>query len=129
MKVKVCNYWGVPNQFVIYTNEGKYFQSYESIIVFIPNDGTPVRLGSDWEYSRTTGKYRNLFLNETIAETRQKLKDGIYILDSTLTIGDKEKFNKVKKANSFLEEKVDLRDSNLNYLFKELESILKELTI
>lgn len=84
MKVKVSNYWDVPNQFVIRTEEGRYFQSYDSIIVFVPNDGSPIRLGKDWEYSTTTGKYRNKFLYETKKETQQKLLDGIYILDEEL---------------------------------------------
>ena len=33
-----------------------------------------------WDYSRTTGKYRNEFLGECIAETRAKIKSGEYIL-------------------------------------------------
>lgn len=34
-----------------------------------------------WDYYRTTGKYRNLFLGETKAETEKKIKAGIYALD------------------------------------------------
>ena len=33
-----------------------------------------------WDYSRTTGKYRNEFLGEGIAETRKKIKSGEYRL-------------------------------------------------
>ena len=33
-----------------------------------------------WNYSNTTGKYRNIFLNETIKDTRAKIKNGTYIL-------------------------------------------------
>jgi len=33
-----------------------------------------------WNYSNTTGKYRNIFLNETIKDTRAKIKSGTYIL-------------------------------------------------
>ena len=33
-----------------------------------------------WDYSVTTGKYRNQFLDEGIAETRKKIKEGVYIL-------------------------------------------------
>jgi hypothetical protein len=33
-----------------------------------------------WDYSRTTGKYRNLFLEESKAETESKIKKGIYKL-------------------------------------------------
>lgn len=82
-KIKVSNYWDVPNQFVIRTDEGTYFQSYDSIIALIDTSGK-VTLGEDWNYSKTTGKYRNKFLNETRKETEQKLKDGIYILDPSL---------------------------------------------
>jgi hypothetical protein len=33
-----------------------------------------------WNYSNTTGKYRNIFLNETIKDTRKKIKSGEYKL-------------------------------------------------
>ena len=33
-----------------------------------------------WNYSNTTGKYRNIFLNETITETKKKIKSGEYKL-------------------------------------------------
>ena len=70
----------VPNQFVIWTDEGKYFQSYRVIIAFIDNNGK-VFLDKDyWDYSRTTSKYRNIFLNETIKDTKKKIKSGEYIL-------------------------------------------------
>lgn len=67
----------VPNQFIIFTEDGEYFQSYRSIIAHKALDGT-VTLGRNWNYSVTTGKYRNEFLNEGIAETRRKLEQGIY---------------------------------------------------
>ena len=67
----------VPNQYLIHTPEGTYFQSYASIIVHKANDGT-ITLGKDWDYSRTTGKYRSIFLRENTAETRKKLNAGIY---------------------------------------------------
>jgi len=72
----------VPNQFKIYTNKGVYFQSYSSIIALIPNGiNKPIELDEYyWDYSRTTGKYRNDFLGEDIAETRRKIKEGVYKL-------------------------------------------------
>jgi len=82
-KIKVSNEWGVPNQFVIKTDEGVYFQSYESVIVFKPTEGMDYRIRLDetyWDYSKTTGKYRNLFLGETKSETEKKIKSGEYIL-------------------------------------------------
>ena len=70
----------VPNQFIISTNEGDYFQSYRSIIALRKNDGSIVLDNYYWDYSRTTGKYRNEFLMEGIKETRQKIASGEYQL-------------------------------------------------
>ena len=71
----------VKNQFEIITPEGKFFQSYNSIIVFIPNDGSKIKLDSKyWDYSKTTGKYRNQFLSEDKKVTEQKIKAGVYEL-------------------------------------------------
>ena len=70
----------VPNQFEISTSEGRYFQSYDSVIVFINNNGKVFLDENDWDYSRTTGKYRNIFLGEYIGETRKKIKTGEYEL-------------------------------------------------
>ena len=70
----------VPNQFKIWTDEGLYFQSYNSTIAFIPLEGPTVLDRKKWDYSRTTGKYRNLFLRETKKETEQKIKAGGYVL-------------------------------------------------
>ena len=70
----------VPNQFILRTDQGRYFQSYNSIIAFIPNEG-PAQLDAKyWDYSKTTGTYRNQFLNETKKETEAKIKAGTYIL-------------------------------------------------
>jgi len=69
------------NQFIIITPKGVYFQSYNSIIAFKPNDNRRTQLDSYyWDYSRTTGKYRNQFLNEGIAETRVKIERKEYLL-------------------------------------------------
>ena len=71
----------VANQFIIYTNKGTYFQSYSSIIAFIRKKDSKVFLDSYyWDYSRTTSKYRNEFLNEYTAETREKIKTKEYKL-------------------------------------------------
>jgi len=70
----------IANQFIIYGNNSDvYFQSYKSIIVKMNDD--EVQLDQKyWNYSNTTGKYRNIFLNETIKDTRAKIKNGTYIL-------------------------------------------------
>ena len=71
----------VPNQFRIWTDKGYYFQSYSSIIYFYCSKTNKKYLDSKtWDYSATTGKYRNQILREGIAETRKKIKSGEYIL-------------------------------------------------
>jgi hypothetical protein len=70
----------VKNQFIIITNEGAYFQSYKSVIAFKPNKGKVQLDKTYWDYSRTTGKYRNQFLCETKKETESKIQSGEYIL-------------------------------------------------
>lgn len=81
----------IPNQFII-TDITKdipgygilldcdVFQSYGSVIVI--KDLTD-RIFLDekyWDYSVTTGKYRNQFLGETKKETQKKIDSGEYIL-------------------------------------------------
>jgi len=70
----------VKNQFRIFTNEGCFFQSYSSIIAFKPFNGKTQLDVNKWDYSVTTGKYRNQFLNETKKETEAKIKNGTYLL-------------------------------------------------
>ena len=70
----------VANQFEIYGDNGeKYFQSYNSIIVKIANGKTYLDKNK-WDYSKTTGKYRNLFLGEDKKTTEAKIKSGEYLL-------------------------------------------------
>ena len=70
----------VANQFIINDDNGNtFFQSYSSVIVKL--NGDDVELDQKyWNYSNTTGKYRNIFLNETIKDTRKKIKSGEYKL-------------------------------------------------
>ena len=59
------------------------FQSYKSVIAVktVWQDRTDIELdGTYWNYSVTTGKYRNMFLNETKKETEAKIKSGEYKL-------------------------------------------------
>lgn len=78
MKAEQFN--GAKNQFIIYGEDGVYFQSYNSIIVFRPFNGKIQLDKYYWDYSKTTGKYRNLFLGETKKETQEKIDSGEYIL-------------------------------------------------
>lgn len=71
------------NQFKIYADDGSiFFQSYNSIIAVKKNG--KITLGKNWDYSKTTGKYRNIFLGETKAETQRKLNLGLYKYDENL---------------------------------------------
>ena len=69
----------VPNQFIITDNGDEYFQSYRSIIAK-KSEGKIYLDDYFWDYSTTTGKYRNEFLGEGIAETRKKIASGEYVL-------------------------------------------------
>ena len=70
----------VPNQYIIETMDGIYFQSYTSTIVYKPLNGKIKLDFKFWDYSKTTSKYRNKFLNETKEETEAKIKSGEYEL-------------------------------------------------
>jgi len=67
----------IPNQFIIYGKDYTLFQSYSSPIA-MRKDGV-IYIFRAWDYSVTTGKYRNQFLGETKKETLAKLKSGEYI--------------------------------------------------
>ena len=80
----------VPNQFIIRVKtqsdeqvafDRAYFQSYNSIIAMVDvKDDTAVLDATYWNYSRTTSKYRNIFLGESTAETQKKINTGEYKL-------------------------------------------------
>lgn len=70
----------VQNQYLIHTNEGIYFQSYNSTIAFMDTNRVVYLDAEKWNYSKTTGKYRSVFLNESIAETRAKISLGEHII-------------------------------------------------
>lgn len=83
----------IANQFIIREDENdlsgnsvEYFQSYDTIIAKrdMFRAGVSKRQvwldEKSWDYSKTTGKYRNMFLGETKKETEAKIKSGEYIL-------------------------------------------------
>lgn len=71
----------VANQFEIETDNGTYFQSYDSIIAKRMRMSGVIFLDENyWDYSTTTGKYRNIFLLENKKETQAKIDSGEYIL-------------------------------------------------
>lgn len=82
----------VANQFII-TEKGcgalgnfitrETFQSYDSVIVIKTQWKDEMEIELDeyyWNYSTTTGKYRNAFLGEDRKETEKKIKSGEYTL-------------------------------------------------
>ena len=84
--MKVYNMTGrngreIVNQFIIEGDDARYFQSYNSIIAKIEYGSGNVTLDENrWDYSRTTGKYRNIFLGESKMETYKKIRSGEYLL-------------------------------------------------
>jgi hypothetical protein len=77
----------IANQFIIMDvingDKYEYFQSYDTIIVKSNITTGKIQLDANaWNYSRTTSKYRSLFLGETTKETEQKIKSGVYSLEN-----------------------------------------------
>ena len=68
------------NNAIVFTSDGAACQSYGSIIAYRCHDGQVILDRGTWDYSATTGKHRNAFLGEGIADTREKIKDGTYWL-------------------------------------------------
>ena len=61
------------NQFII-RGEGKIvFQSYESTIAVITEDGDLI-LGIDWNFSNTTSKHLYLFLNDFQYDLKEEIR-------------------------------------------------------
>lgn len=86
------NYNVVKNQFIIFGSivynkerwRTEIFQSYNTIIalqVTMPNH-SPITVldNNDWDYSTTTGKYRNKFLNCDKDEILKNIADGSILL-------------------------------------------------
>jgi len=76
----------IANQFIMVDGSTSIFQSYDSIIAvrkwtYKPYGHYEITLDRNyWDYSVTTGKYRNQFLGESKAETLKKIKSGEYKL-------------------------------------------------
>ena len=73
----------VNNHLIIEDCGFEYFVSYNSIIV--KKQGRHVvALGKNWNYSRTTSKYRAIYLGESTRETQAKVNTGKYFVDKNL---------------------------------------------
>lgn len=67
----------VPNQFLIKFGDKSVFQSYSSIIAVKDHKTGKIYLdASKWDYSKTTGKYRNQFLGMDKKETLKAIESG-----------------------------------------------------
>ena len=77
--MKSSNGNSVANQFEIETDDATYFQSYNSVIAK-RMIGVVYLDEYYWDYSTTTGRYRNMFLGETKKETQAKIDSGEYVL-------------------------------------------------
>lgn len=84
----------VKNQFLL-TEEGRgangnfikreTFQSYDTVIASKTfwGDRVDIVLDKDsWDYSKTTSKYRNMFLGEDKKTTEKKIEEGVYKLEN-----------------------------------------------
>lgn len=58
----------VANQFILTTEKATYFQSYNTLIAKVENNGK-VTLASAWDYSVTTSKYLYQFLKEYVGHS------------------------------------------------------------
>ena len=101
--MRIENFEGIKNQFVL-REEGKaVLQSYKSIVVVIENG--EVLFGKDWSYSTTTSKYVYKFLNKFLYLINKEIKqDIVKALESS---------NKKAKFEKLIDNGVILYDANL----------------
>ncbi len=67
----------IANQYKIETPKGKYFQSYKSIIAFVPKQNGKIKLDEYYHnYSRTTSKYLTQFLGLNTKERQSLISEG-----------------------------------------------------
>ena len=72
----------VANQFIIKTDDETIFQSYDSIIAKVDYENNITLDSKYWNYSRTTSKYRKMFLNMSTDEIQKGIKSGNIKLDN-----------------------------------------------
>ena len=79
MKTKFGN--DSKDQVIVHADNRSVFLSYGTPIAEIAGYDQTVTLDEKyWNWSATTGQYRNKFLGEGVADTREKIKDGTYRL-------------------------------------------------
>lgn len=62
----------MPNQFVITTKDGEYFQSYQTIICFVDNDRN-IFLDESWDNTNTTNRFRCDYLGINKTQTLKRI--------------------------------------------------------
>ena len=89
----------VPNQYVIRLDNCDVFQSYETVIAIRDYDLDEVYLNKEYyDYSKTTSKYRNKYLELTTKEIEQKIKSKEFVLVNHKDMEDK--FKEVIKCQA-----------------------------
>ena len=68
---------GAMNQFILTVGNTIAFQSYDSTIAVVDRDEMTVTIFPDWDYSRTTGKHRNIFFMDYVYIPELATKKGI----------------------------------------------------
>jgi len=68
---------GAMNQFVITWGFNTVFQSYDSMIADVDELTNTITFGKNWNYSRTTGKHRNIFFRDYVGLPELSTTDGI----------------------------------------------------
>ena len=69
----------IANQFIIYQDDQVFFQSYDSMIAMVQDHYIELDVNY-WNYSKTTVKYRNKFVNMTTKEVENAIKNGLITL-------------------------------------------------
>tara|TARA_R110000751_G_scaffold275415_1_gene376296 strand:+ start:266 stop:568 length:303 start_codon:yes stop_codon:yes gene_type:complete len=73
----------IANQFIVSDNQVSFFQSYNSVIARKDLTTNEITLDEHyWDYSRTTSKYRNIFLAMTTKEILKAIKENTIKFDS-----------------------------------------------
>ena len=68
---------GAVNQFVISTDNTLTFQSYDSTIAVVDYYAKVIAIYPNWDYSKTTGKHRNIFFRDYAHISELATKKGI----------------------------------------------------
>ena len=81
----------IANQFIIDCGTMVIFQSYESNIIKIDYQNKTITVYADYNYSKTTGKYRNKFLTDfgfneinTLKTLEHAIKNGFVKINNTI---------------------------------------------